>query len=168
MEKSKSKLSREAVVLDKYLSTYSRCKNRKRSLERRQAAIMQEFDSPLRAVAMDGMPRGSSSNTGCAALSYELDEINTRIHEKILEMEKVYIKINDIMEFLPEDSTERSILEYKYIDSCSWSRICELEHISRTPATQYWRKGLYKLLEYAKIHEIVREYEKEIDTAEGA
>ena len=155
MEKSKSKLSREAVVLDKYLSTYSRCKNRKRSLERRQAAIMQEFDSPLRAVAMDGMPRGSSSNTGCAALSYELDEINTRIHEKILEMEKVYIKINDIMEFLPEDSTERSILEYKYIDS-------------RTPATQYWRKGLYKLLEYAKIQEIVREYEKEIDTAEGA
>lgn len=168
MEKSKSKLSREALVLDKYLSAYSRCKNRKRSLERRQAAILQEFESPLRAVVMDGMPRGSSSNTGCAALSYELDEINTRIHEKIQEMEKDYIKINDIMEFLPENSIERSILEYKYIDNCSWNRICELEHMSRTPATQYWRKGLYKLLEYAKIQEIVREYEKEIDIAEGA
>lgn len=165
MEKCKGKLSKEASVLDKYLSTYNRCKNRKRSLELRKAAIMKEFDSPLRAVSMDGMPRGSSTSVGCAALTYELDEIQTRIDEKIEEMKKVYVKISDIMEFLPDDSTERAILEYKYIDSCSWNKICELEHMSRTPATQYWRNGLYKLLEFAKIQEIVREYEKEIDAA---
>lgn len=157
MNRHKGKLTKEASTLDKYLSSYNRCKNRKRALENRKSEIMREFESPLRAVSMDGMPRGSSSNVGCAALSYELEEIRIRIDEKIMEMEKIYVKINDIMEFLPPDSTERAILEYKYIDTCSWSKICELEHMSRTPATQYWRKGLYKLLEFAKIQEIVRE-----------
>lgn len=158
MEKYKEKLTAEAVVLDKYLSMYNRCKNRKNSLERRKDAIVQEFESPLRATVADGMPRGSSSGIGCAALSYELDEIRTRIDEKIKEMEKKYVKINDVIEFLPENSTERAILEYKYIDNYSWSEICKLENMSRTPATQYWRKGLYKLLEFAKVQAIVREY----------
>ena len=90
----------------------------------------------------------------------ELDEIRTRIDEKIEEMEKKYVRINDVIEFLPENSTERAILEYKYIDNYSWNKICNLEHMSRTPATQYWRKGLYKLLEFAKVQEIVREYRK--------
>ena len=75
-------------------------------------------------------------------------------------MEKKYVRINDVIEFLPENSTERAILEYKYIDNYSWNKICNLEHMSRTPATQYWRKGLYKLLEFAKVQEIVREYRK--------
>lgn len=163
MEKFKGKLSPEAVALDKYLSTYNRCVNRKRSLERRQAAIKKEFESPLRAVPMSGMPRGSSTGVGCAALSYELDEINTRIDEKIEEMKKEYIKINDIIEFLPDNSTERSILEYKYIDGHSWNDICRLEHISKTPAIQYWRKGLYQLLEFAKIQSIVREFAANVD-----
>lgn len=163
MEKSKSKLTKEAAVLDKYLSTYNRCKSRKQSLETRRLEILHDFNSPLRAVAMTGMPHGSSSNVGCAALSYELDEIDTRILEKIQEMEKAYIRINNIMEFLPEDSTERSILEYRYLDGCGWNKICDMEHLSRTPAIQYWRKGLYKLLEFAKVQSIVREHEKEID-----
>lgn len=160
MEKFKEKLSDEAAALDKYLRMYTRCKNRKHSLERRKDSIMQEFESPLRSVVSDGMPRGSSSGIGCAALSYELDEIRTRIDEKIKEMEKKYVRINDVIEFLPENSTERAILEYKYIDNYSWNKICNLEHMSRTPATQYWRKGLYKLLEFAKVQEIVREYRK--------
>lgn len=156
-----NRLTKEARTLDGYLSAYNRYRNRKRSLEQRRTAILREFESPLRAVSADGMPRGSSDGTGCAALSYELDEIDTRIREKIREMERIYVRINGIMEFLPENSTERSILEYRYLDGYGWRRICELEHMSRTPATRYWRKGLYRLLEYARIQEIVREHEEE-------
>lgn len=160
----KAKLSGEAILLDKYLSTYNRYKNRKKSLEQRKMALLQEFESPLRYVAMNGMPRGSSSNVGCAALSYELDDINTRIDEKIKELEREYVKISNLIEFLPENSTERAILEYKYIDSLSWKDICFRENLSRTPATQYWRKGLYRLLTFAKIKQIVKDYAKEIDS----
>lgn len=163
MERHKERLSPEAVLLDKYLNSYNRCKNRKRALERRKCNLEQEFYSPLHSPVIDGMPKGSGENVGCAGLSYELDEINTRIDEKIQEMKKEYVKITDILEFLNEDSTERAILEYKYIDGLAWKGICEHEHLSKTPATQYWRKGLYRLLEFAKVQELVREYEKEID-----
>ena len=62
MEKFKEKLSDEAAALDKYLRMYTRCKNRKHSLERRKDSIMQEFESPLRSVVsvsythLDGNP----------------------------------------------------------------------------------------------------------------
>lgn len=164
MEKHKERLLPEAVVLDKYLNSYNRCKNRKRALERRKYNLEQEFYSPLHSPVIDGMPKGSGGqNVGCAGLSYELDEINTRIDEKIQELRKEYVKITDILEFLNDGSTERAILEYKYIDGLSWKGICDQEHLSKTPATQYWRKGLYLLLEFAKVQELVREYEKEID-----
>ena len=163
MERHKERLSPEAVLLDKYLNSYNRCKNRKRALERRKYDLEKEFYSPLHSPVIDGMPKGSGENVGCAGLSYELDEINTRIDEKIQEMKKEYVKITDILEFLNEDSTERAILEYKYIDGLAWKGICEHEHLSKTPATQYWRKGLYRLLEFAKVQELVRDYEKEID-----
>ena len=100
------------------------------------------FYSPLHSPVIDGMPKGSGGqNVGCAGLSYELDEINTRIDEKIQELRKEYVKITDILEFLNDGSTERAILEYKYIDGLSWKGICDQEHLSKTPATQYWRKG---------------------------
>ncbi len=163
MERHKEKLSPEAVLLDKYLSSYNRCRNRKRALERRKYSLEQEFNSPLRSVVMDGMPKGSSQGIGCAGLSYELDEINTRIDEKIQEMKKEYVKIMDVIEFLSENTTERAVIEYKYIDGLRWNNICDQEHISRTPAIQHWRKGLYKLLEFAKVQEIVREYGKRLE-----
>ena len=36
MERHKERLSPEAVLLDKYLNSYNRCKNRKRARERRK------------------------------------------------------------------------------------------------------------------------------------
>ena len=162
MEQIKEKLSKEAKILDRYLKTYSRCVNRKHSLEKRRDEVRKEFENPLRSSMGNGMPRGSSLGVGCAALSFELDEINTKINEKIQEMKKEYAKINGIIDFLAEDSTEKAILEYKYIDRFSWAEICNVEHISKTPAVQYWRRGLYKLLEFAKVKAVIREYEKSI------
>lgn len=161
MERHKQKLSPEAVLLDKYLSRYNCCKNRKKALELRRHELTREFENPLAAVKIDGMPRGSSLGVGCAALSFQIDEINTRISEKIKEMEKKYVEISDVIEFLPENSTERTVIEYKYIDGYMWSEICQLEHITRTPAVQYWRKGLYQLLEFAKVQQVMRDFEGE-------
>ncbi|MBD5509965.1 MAG: hypothetical protein HDR08_01695 [Lachnospiraceae bacterium] len=161
MEKHKQKLSQDAALLDKYLGRYNCCRNRKKVLERRKNELTREFENPLAAVRLDGMPRGSSRGVGCAALSFQIDEINTRIGEKIKEMEKKYVEINDVIEFLPENSTERTIIEYKYIDGYRWAEICQLEHITRTPAVQYWRKGLYQLLEFAKVQQVVRDFKNE-------
>ena len=163
MKKYDEQLSTDALLLDKYLFQYKRCIKKKRDLEVRREEILREFDSPLTGVSYDGMPHGSGEGVGCAALSFRLDEIETRIKEQMNKSVRVLTQIMDVIEFLPENSTERSILEHRYIDRWSWRKICNEEHLSRTPATKYWRKGLYNLLEFKKIQQIVHEYEKELE-----
>ena len=163
MKKHEEQLSPEALLLDRYLGQYKRCIRRKRALEHRRDEIIREFDYPLGSVNYDGMPHGNGEGVGCAALSYRLDEINTRIKEQLDKSTKVLASIMDVIEFLPENSMERSIFEHRYIDRMSWERICNEVHLSRTPATKHWKKGLYELLEFKKIQQIVSEYDKELE-----
>lgn len=154
------KLNPEAELLHEYLGQYRDCIHKKQSLQRRRRDILLEFDAPLTAINYDGMPHGSPSNIGCAALSIKLDDIERRIREQMDRATKALINIMDIIDFLPDNCIERTILEERYIDGWSWKRICNSEHISRTPATRQWRKGLYALLEYAKVKSILRELSK--------
>lgn len=158
MKKYEEQLSTEALLLDQYLFQYKSCISRKRSLECRRREIAKEFNYPLNAVSYDGMPRSNSVGVGCAALSFQLDDINTQIKEQMEKSVKVLAEIMRVIELLPENSIERSIIEHRYIDRMDWKQICREEHISRTPATRHWRKGLYELLEYKMVQKIVREY----------
>ena len=158
MKKYEEKLSEDALLLDQYLSQYKRCIGKKRDLERRRKEIIKEFDHPLSAISYDGMPRSSGEGVGCAAISFRLDEIDTRISDQMDKAAKVLNEIMEVIDFLQENSIERSIIEYRYIDRLSWDHICIREHISRTPATRHWRKGLYELLEFKKVQKIIREY----------
>lgn len=158
MKKFEVKLTEEAVLLNSYLSQYRRCIERKKFLEKRRNDIIREFDNPLKGMSCDGMPHGSSEGTGCAALSFRLDEINTKIREQIDKATKILTEIMDVIEFLPENSVEREIIEHRYLDGYNWGKTCRAENISRTPATKYWRKGLYKLLEFEKVKKILKEY----------
>lgn len=161
MKKHEEQLSTEALLLDRYLGQYKHCIRRKRALERRRDEIIKEFDYPIGGVKYDGMPRGSNEGVGCAALSYRLDEIDTRIKEQIDKAVKILAGIMNIIEFLEKNSMERLIIEHRYIDRMSWARICNEVHLSRTPATKYWRKALYDLLEFKKIQQIIADYDRE-------
>lgn len=156
-------LSPEAQLLDQYLYQYRKCLNRKRELEVRRKDIEWEFNHPLKGVSYDGMPHGSGESVGCAALSFRLDEIDTRIKEQMAQAAKVLTEIMDVIDFLPENTTERSIIEQRYIDRKNWIQICRANHISKTPAIRYWKKGLYKLLEFKKIQMLMEEYENSME-----
>ena len=156
-------LSPEALLLDQYLFQYRKCLSRKKELEVRRKDIEWEFNHPLKGVSYDGMPHGSGENVGCAALSFRLDEIDTRIKEQMVKAAKVLTEIMDVIGFLPENSNERSIIEMRYIDRKNWVQICREEHLSKTPATRYWKKGLYTLLEFKKIQQIMAEYENSME-----
>lgn len=156
-------MSPEALLLDGYLFQYRRCLGRKRELEERRKDIVHEFDHPLKGVSYDGMPHGSGECLGSAALSFRLDEIDTRIKEQMVKAAKVLTEIMDVIGFLPENSIERSIIEKRYIDRKNWVQICRAEHISRTPAIRCWKKGLYELLKFKKIQQIVAEYKDSME-----
>ena len=66
----------------------------------------------------------------------------------------------NIIDFLPENSFERTIIENKYIDRMNWEKICNENHSSKSRTSRYWKKGLYKLLEYEKVRKTLDEYKK--------
>lgn len=161
-EKRDDPLTEEAEILDEYLNQYRHSMNRKKSLERRRLEIINEFElSPLSSPVMDGMPRSTSTGVGCAALSYRLDEINTKIAEQTSKTTKILLNIMDILDFLPEGSRERAIFEHKYIDRFGWEQICREVIISKSPAIRAWKKGLYTLLTFKKVKQILKEYQED-------
>ncbi|MCD7862843.1 MAG: hypothetical protein LUG61_04880 [Lachnospiraceae bacterium] len=161
------RLSKEAQLLDEYLTQYRICAIRKRSLERRRREILKEFGYPLSTVTYDGMPHGSSSGAGCEALPLKLAEIDEKINQQISENTKILLQTIDIINLLPENSMDRVILEYRYIDCYGWRRICEAVPIGKTPAVRRWRRGLHTLIQKKIVREIIAEYSKQLEDKEN-
>ena len=161
LEKYKIKLSIEAQYLDKYLSGYNRCKHRKKILEERRKQILLEFRTPLKTPNFDGMPKAKGIvGEGSAVLPLQLDEIDVRIKEKIEDVKKEYIRLNEVLDFLELNDIGRIILEYRYIDSLSWWKIEQLENRSKTALVYNWRKALYRLLDFPKVRQVIMEQKK--------
>ncbi len=164
MEKEKSKdelkliegkLTNDAEQLNKYLSQYRYCIEKKKTLETRRFEILRLFDDPICSVSLAGLPRGNSSGVGCDTLSFKLDEINSQIKNQIEKAENMLLDIINIINLLPENSLERAIVENKYIDLYNWNRICQKNHISKSPAIRRWRRGIYMLLEIEEVKKIL-------------
>lgn len=158
LNRIEERLTDKAEVLDRYLSQYRHCIGKKKILETRREEIIKEFESPLKASNVDGMPKGNGNGVGCAAISYRLDDIDIRIKEQIEKSLKILSDIMDVIDFLPESSLERMIIENRYIDRYSWGRVCRENHISRTSAIRKWKKGLYMLLEFSRVKMIISEF----------
>lgn len=161
MEKHKFRLSEDAKVLDSYLKNYNRCKVRKRALEKRRQQIIFDFNYPIKNINLTWMPKAKGIvDEGSAVLPLQLDEIDTRIKEKIEDAQKEYFKLNEIIGFLDTHDIGRMILEYRYIDYLPWWKIAMFEKKSKTTLVYIWRKTLYRLLEFPKIRQIVEEFKK--------
>ena len=81
-----------------------------------------------------------------------------RIESQKAEMAKTMLNVMKIMDFLPTDSTERSILEYRHIDCLSWKQVCKEANMTRTPCNKYYNAGIDKLLTYKKVQSILQEF----------
>lgn len=163
---SEEPLSEEAEVLKKYLGQYSKCKNKKNSLEERRKSIIKEFDNPLSGIRYDGMPKSSEISVGSASLAYRLDEIDTKILQQKNKAAKILLEIMNVLEFLPENSIERDVLEARYIDGHNVERICTLQSISRSTEYRYFKDGLNKLLTFKKVQKILEEFKQRMEDEE--
>lgn len=153
------KLTDEAEMLNSYLNQYKDCIEKKKMLEYRREEIRKEFNQ-VKSPRLDGMPRAGIriGEGGAAAIVYRLDEIETKINEQINRATKSLSDIMNIIDFLQENSLERSIIENRYIDRMDWNKVCKENHAGKSKAKRYWKKGLYDLLEFKKVRQILIEY----------
>ena len=119
-----------------------RAHKRKKQLEKRLLEIKAEENMPIGGQGYDPLPRGSSIGPGAAGIILKLDEIEERILKQKASIQRAIIQVMDILEYLPEDSTERSICELRYIDRMSMEAVADEVGLSRS--------GCYKVSQYQR------------------
>ncbi len=129
----------ERRSLKKYLTRYFRAKEKRVILQERLRKLQRELQK------QGGL---------CASLS--LSEIESRIQGQTDAMRKCTLEIMDVLELLPEESMERTILELRHIDCRPWEEICNTIYFSRSQCFRYYNKGLDALLAIDKVRRILR------------
>ncbi len=133
-------------LLKEYLSQYYKGRIKRTQLERRLKNIKEEMSTPI--------------ERDTASFVYRMSEIETKIENQKSQIEKALLKVMDIMDFLEENSTERIILELRFIDCRNWKSIEHEMHLSRSSLFAYQDKALEKLLTFKKVKAILIEYKK--------
>ncbi len=155
--------SEEKELLKEYLNQYYSGRIKRSQLERRLKNIRQEMEAPIGGYGYSPVNYGGTNKVGPGAASfvYRMSEIETRIEEQKSRVEKALLKVMDIMDFLEENSTERMVLELRFIDCKSWSVIEKEMHLSRRACFDYQNRALDKLLGFKKVRIILKQYQKE-------
>ncbi len=133
-------------LLKEYLNQYYKGRIKRTQLERRLKNIKEEMNTPI--------------ERDTASFVYRMSEIETKIENQKSQIEKALLKVMDIMDFLEENSTERIILELRFIDCRNWKSIEHEMHLSRSSLFAYQDKALEKLLTFKKVKVILIEYKK--------
>lgn len=152
----------ERVLLKKYLGQYYSARRRKRQLEIRLQTFRQEMVG-TKGMQYSPVPHSQTNSVGDgpASMVIRAMEIEDQIKTQKEEMANAMLNVMKMMDFLPADSMERTVLEYRHIDCLSWKQVCEEVHLSRSTANDYYDKGIDKLLTYKKVQKMTADFSKD-------
>ena len=159
-KQQKDERNKEKNLLKDYLNQYYSGRRKRSQLERRLKNIQEEMATPIGGHGYSPVNYRNTNKVGPGAASfvYRLSEIETRIEEQKKRVEKDLLKVMDIMDFLEENSTERMVLELRFIDCESWAAIEKEMHLSRRACFDYQNRALEKLLTFKKVENIIKEF----------
>ena len=142
-----------------YLNQYFRAVTKKEQLELRLQTLRESMGA-VRGINYSLVTNGNTnkSRDGAASEVIRVREIEECVEKQRAKTNQAILNVMKIMDFLPMDSMERIILEYRHIDRLSWRQICRATNYSRTSATTYYNRGVDKLLTFGKVLQIIGEF----------
>jgi hypothetical protein len=160
-EANEEKSEKQRIILQQYLGQYYRAKMKKKQLETRLRDFRENMGS-IKGMDYSPVPRSQTNKVGEGAASevIRVIEIEERIEIQKKEMQETMLNVMKIMDFLPVDSTERIIMEYRHIDCIGWKQICREVNYSRSTCNDYYRAGIEKLLAFKKVQKIIADFSK--------
>lgn len=150
-------LDREDVK--RYLQQYHAAQNKKKILEDRHRTLSRELQDPGVGSPFRTMPTSKPTKTeGAVSVVYRIAEVEDRIEKQRGEMTNAVLHVMDLIDLLPQDSTERTVVELRHIDCMGWDKIAEKTYMSRSNVFNYYNAALDTLLSYKRTEKLVREY----------
>lgn len=150
-------LGREAVK--EYLQQYHTAVGKKRILEERHRVLSSELRAPSTGSAFRLTPPTKPTKTdGSVSVVFRISEVEDRIEEQREEMAKAVLNVMDLIDVLPANSTERTVVEMRHIDCRGWDKIAEALYMSRSNVFNYYNAALDKILENKRNRKLLEEY----------
>ena len=125
MAKTERTQAAERRVLKKYLTRFFRAKEKQKTLQQRAAAIRADLG--------------------------ETSALEARVQAQAKAAERSALEIMDILDLLPEDATERTILELRHLDCKPWQEINRAVYLTASPCFEYYNRGLDTLLSMEQV-----------------
>ncbi len=75
-------------------------------------------------------------------------------------MAKAVLRVMDMIDLLPQNSMERTVVELRHIDCKGWDQIAREVYLSRSAVFNYYNAALDLLLGYKRTGALVEEYIK--------
>lgn len=167
MDKAKEKQIHKRNMLREYLKRYRKAENKVEELRNRRDRLIEDMKHPLGTLNMSGLPSNNEPGTGAASYIYRQSELEERIYAQEREAKKIMLQVMDIMDFLPVESENRSVLELKYLDGYKDNAIVKARFYSnRSTVSYHLANGLDELLNFAKVQKIIDEFEKTLNKEE--
>ncbi len=133
MKKKQSTSSKnERQVLKKFLTRYYKAKKQQGILQERLIRMQSEFGSGIKP-----------------------SEIEAKIKAQKQQAQKSIHQIMEILDLLPQGSTERIIMELRHIDCKTWTQIQRAVFLTSSPCYERYNKGLDVLLAESKVRKII-------------
>ena len=125
MAKTERTQAAERRVLKKYLTRFFRAKEKQKTLQRRAEAIRADLG--------------------------EASALEARVQAQAKAAERSALEIMGILDLLPEDATERTILELRHLDCKPWREINRTVYLTASPCFEYYNRGLDTLLSMEQV-----------------
>jgi len=144
-------------VLKWMLGRAYRAKHHKKELEDRLERINEEREAPIGSPGYEMMPRTTGPGAGAASILFKLADIEDRIIEQKGEIEKAYIQVMDIIDFIPQAELARRIFELRHLDSMNFTDIAMAIPLARSRCYEIYNDAIDRLLEYPRIRKMVND-----------
>lgn len=131
MGKTENPAVSERRILKKFLQRYYRMRKQQETLQARLQRMRSEF-------------RDNEST-----------EIEAKLRTPKREAKKSTLQIMEILDFLPQGSTERTIMELRHIDCKTWTQVQRAVFLTPSPCYERYNKGLDALLGIDKVRSMV-------------
>ncbi len=157
-EKTMDAACRDAVK--EYLQQFHMARERKRILERRHDNLVRELKAPALGSAYRTMPtkRTQANSDGAVSVVFRIAEVEDRIDEQREAMERTVLQVMDLIDLLPKNSMERTVVELRHIDCKKWERICQEVHMSRSRVNDYYNAALEIIMGNKRARRLVDKF----------
>lgn len=159
--KTTGKAERDAAKA--YLQKYYMAKTKRRILERRHGELAQELRAPAKGSRYNTMPRNKTAPDSDHAVSvvFRMAEVEERIEDQRQAMGRLMVEVMDMVDILPQESYERTVVELRHIDCKEWEQICKTIHMSRSRVNDYYRNALDMIMANERAKGLAHRHQEE-------